>query len=139
MPEASAGHAATVSQSSQPSQMEPDHVSRRLLEEPPPATRPRNHIPEVHDASVAVSGAVRQHEKHIDKKSLDYIVRSGVAGGLAGCAVSTRSYRERYGANITICRLKPSLRLLIESRFYSRPRIRNLRNTQDVGMVYFVL
>lgn len=139
MPGASAGHAATVSQPSQPSQMEPDHASRRLLEEPPPSgLRARHNIPEVHDASVAVSGAVRQHEKRIDKKSFDYIVRSGVAGGLAGCAVSTRSYYETQGTNRLDCRLRLSSRLSIESRSYSRPRTHNLPNIQVDGMVYFV-
>lgn len=85
MPGAFTGHAATISQSSQPSQME-QPAPKRLLEEPSPLnTRPN--LAAVHDASLAVSGASRVEGKHIDKKSWGYVVRSGVAGGLAGCAV----------------------------------------------------
>ena len=138
MPEASAGHAATISQSSQPSQMEPGHASRRLLEEPlPSASSTRHSIPEVHEASVAVSGAVRDHEKRIDKKSLDYIVRSGVAGGMAGCAVSTKIYFEEACANQLEYRLRLLSRLSIVSRSYFRLPIHNLRNIQVAGMAYF--
>lgn len=87
MPEASAGHAATISHPSQPSQME-QSAPRRLLEEPGPLARARPHFPTVDEASLAVSGATKEGDKRVNKKSLDYIVRSGVAGGLAGCAVS---------------------------------------------------
>ena len=55
--------------------------SHRLLEEPPrPKSSPAIEItPAVDDVSR------RKHE--LDKRSLDYVLRSGLAGGLAGCAV----------------------------------------------------
>lgn len=31
--------------------------------------------------------------KPVDKQSLEYVLRSGLAGGLAGCAVSSRGSR----------------------------------------------
>lgn len=31
---------------------------------------------------------VRSNAKRVDKRSVDYVLRSGFAGGLAGCAVS---------------------------------------------------
>jgi hypothetical protein len=55
--------------------------SHRLLDEPP-QSKP---FP-TDEAAIAgkdVSGSM--HE--LDKSSLDYILRSGLAGGLAGCAV----------------------------------------------------
>jgi len=61
---------------------------RRLLEEPGPQARAGPRFPAVDEASLAVSGATKEDGKRVDKKSLDYIIRSGVAGGLAGCAVS---------------------------------------------------
>lgn len=94
MPQAAIGHAAAISKSSQPSQMEqspavtaPPH---RLLEIPLEQSSHPDRIPPVGEASLAVSGAVEKEGEHIDKKSFSYIVRSGVAGGLAGCAVSRR-------------------------------------------------
>lgn len=49
-------------------------------------------------------GAVRKNGsggiKQVDKRSLDYILRSGLAGGLAGCAVS-REYRS-FQAYVTV-------------------------------------
>ena len=88
MPEASAGHAARISQSTQSSQME-QSAPRRLLDEPGSSPRPSAHFPAVDEASIAVSEVTKEDKKRINKKSLDYIIRSGVAGGLAGCAVST--------------------------------------------------
>lgn len=87
MPEAVTGHAATISQPSQPSQME-HPAPKRLLDESVPLRAGPN-LPPVGDASLAVSGASHAEGKHIKKKSWDYVVRSGVAGGLAGCAVSS--------------------------------------------------
>jgi solute carrier family 25 protein 16 len=55
--------------------------------------------------------------KAIDKRSLDYVLRSGLAGGLAGCAVGSPSILEiDRDANLTsmACRLKLSLLPLIE-------------------------
>jgi solute carrier family 25 protein 16 len=87
MPEALTGHAATTLQPSQPPQMA-HPAPKRLLDESPPSTGGRSTLPALGDASLAVSGASRAEGRHIDKTSLDYIARSGVAGGLAGCAVS---------------------------------------------------
>jgi hypothetical protein len=43
--------------------------------------------------NLPIDGAIAKREpvvaKQIDKQSLDYVLRSGLAGGLAGCAVST--------------------------------------------------
>ncbi|KAK5098345.1 coenzyme A transporter [Lithohypha guttulata] len=46
----------------------------------------------MHDESLTYAGLAQDHQqehKHIDKRSLSYIVRSGVAGGFAGCAAKT--------------------------------------------------
>lgn len=46
------------------------------------------------------SGAIKQ----VDKRSLDYILRSGLAGGMAGCAVSWPSENfESPHFTISIC------------------------------------
>jgi len=87
MPEASAGHAATISQSTQPSQMD-QSAPLGVLEEPGPSHQAGLHLRRVDEASLAISEATKDDSKRVNKKSLDYIVRSGVAGGLAGCAVS---------------------------------------------------
>lgn len=94
MPEASAGHAATIPQSSQPLQME-QPAPRRLLEEPGPPLRARPRFLAGDEASIAVSGATEGPKKRVNKNSLDYILRSGVAGGFAGCAVSMTSNKLR--------------------------------------------
>ena len=60
---------------------------RRLLEEPTFPPRRTATAPVDYDPSVAVSEGVRDREKQINKKSLGYMVRSGIAGGFAGCAV----------------------------------------------------
>ncbi|EXJ84634.1 hypothetical protein A1O3_05304 [Capronia epimyces CBS 606.96] len=62
----------------------PSTSSSRLLEEPvprlaPPPTPTRTK----HDAPVTLQN------RPVDKRSLDYILRSGLAGGLAGCAAKT--------------------------------------------------
>lgn len=93
MPEApiSTGNADTISKSTQPSQMGPP----RLLDEPldPPTVQPPLHS--VGDASLAVSGALKEQPHPIDKKSWSYLVRSGVAGGFAGCAVRSSLLHEQ--------------------------------------------
>lgn len=61
---------------------------RSLLEEPPSGQRPLVRLPAADEVPIAVSKAGGQSEKRVDKKSLDYLIRSGVAGGLSGCAVS---------------------------------------------------
>jgi hypothetical protein len=81
MPVQGAGHAATTLQSPQPSQME-SRGSARLLEEPPTQRiYPRN------DAPVTLHVPASREMKSVDKRSLDYLLRTGFAGGLAGCAV----------------------------------------------------
>lgn len=87
MPTASAGHAATVSQPLQPSQMD-QPATKRLLEESIRDSRGASCLPVIDDDSLEISGASRSETKRIDKKSMDYLIRSGVAGGVAGCAVS---------------------------------------------------
>ena len=55
--------------------------SQRLLDEPPPSK-------DVHSEENAIAVKDITPRKHeIDKKNLDYVLRSGLAGGLAGCAV----------------------------------------------------
>lgn len=47
--------------------------------------------------------------KPVQKKSLDYILRSGLAGGAAGCAVSARSCKWKWkSGNTTFLLLFPS-------------------------------
>ena len=41
-------------------------------------------IPNPTEPAIAASGAVKRR----NKQSLDYVLKSGLAGGLAGCAVS---------------------------------------------------
>jgi len=36
----------------------------------------------------AITLQVTGRGKHLNKQSMDYVLRSGIAGGLAGCAVS---------------------------------------------------
>jgi len=77
-----AGHAAPTLQPPQPSQME-SRGSSRLLEEPP-----TQRIYTRNDASVTLHPPAGHSVKSVDKRSLDYLLRTGFAGGLAGCAVS---------------------------------------------------
>jgi hypothetical protein len=85
MTEVPRGHAATTHQSPQPPEMETSkEQSHRLLEEPP---RSKNFPTD--ENSIAVKDVIdKKHE--LDKRSLDYVLRSGLAGGLAGCAVRLR-------------------------------------------------
>lgn len=84
MPEASRGHAAHPFQFAQPSKMEEaTRGPRRLLEEPITEESETGSFAS-DDTAIAIDnpGAGK-----LDKQSLDYVLRSGVAGGLAGCAV----------------------------------------------------
>lgn len=76
-----AGHAALSAKPKQPSEMEASQGNKRLLEETD--TEPKV-CPTDGDTIVA-----KPHipMKHLDKQSMDYVIRSGIAGGLAGCAV----------------------------------------------------
>src|ERR1700761_2470397 len=87
MPIADPGHAATTPQPSQPSQMESGGVASRLLEEPPPAPDKRLFSKTEPAVTIPRTGTGARESKQLDKRSLDYILRSGLAGGLAGCAV----------------------------------------------------
>lgn len=96
MPLLASGHAATTLQPTRPSEMESRGPSR-LLEEPPLSqTSSSSTSSKPHTFSTAATKTVTQKDggapgepKYLDKRSLDYILRSGFAGGLAGCAVST--------------------------------------------------
>lgn len=83
MPVQGAGHAATTLHSPQPSQME-SRGSTRLLEEPP-----TQRIYTRNDAAVTLQVPASREIKSVDKRSLDYLLRTGFAGGLAGCAAKT--------------------------------------------------
>lgn len=62
--------------------------SSRLLEEPlPRTTPPKQSLFTTNDAPVTSRGPLLSERKQLDKRSLDYVLRSGLAGGLAGCAV----------------------------------------------------
>jgi hypothetical protein len=103
----------------------------RLLEEPLPHTSPKHTR---NGAAVTSTGPAPRERKRLDKQSLDYILRSGLAGGLAGCAVSAVIARslEPQLANL-LNRPKLLSDHSIESRFYFRPRILNLQNILGAG------
>jgi len=61
----------------------------RLLEEPLPHTSPKQSTFTRNDGAVTSTGPAPREPKRLDKQSLDYILRSGLAGGLAGCAAKT--------------------------------------------------
>lgn len=65
--------------------MESRGTASRLLEEPPPGPDHRRFNPP--QPPVMIKGNASRETKELDKRSLDYILRSGLAGGLAGCAV----------------------------------------------------
>ena len=88
MPETRAGHVATSLQSARSPQMEPSRPTR-LLEEDAPRASPAPKLFTTDDSAVAVPAHRFQEKVQLDKRSLDYILRSGLAGGLAGCAAKT--------------------------------------------------
>ena len=75
------GHASTLSATADPQTMTTAQVAppRRSLREPPIC-------PTDEEALVPKKG--QKHQK-VDKRSPEYIIKSGLAGGIAGCAVST--------------------------------------------------
>ena len=80
--------------------------------------------------------AVAPKRRTPQKHSLDYVWRSGLAGGLAGCAVCKIVLQALVkDRKLTLCvnRPKASWLLLIESRFSSKPAILNLQSIQDHG------
>ena len=82
--------------------------------------------------------AVKKHRSNvgIDKQSLDYVLRSGLAGGLAGCAV--RYFRLTQQAISTIShaffRPKQSLDRLTGSKSSFRLRAPNSQSTRGHGL-----
>ena len=89
MPETRIGHAATPVQSSQPQQMDPSRGPPRLLEERAPRASPAPKLFKTEDTALGLQGRDHNGKKKVDKRSLDYILRTGLAGGLAGCAAKT--------------------------------------------------
>ena len=95
--------------------------------------------PENDGQTIASKRAESQNKRN--KQSLDYVLRTGLAGGLAGCAVSLsfffKSLRQQTFVNnnsvvnqpSSSLRPKPWLAPLIASRSFSRPRTRSLQNT----------
>ena len=86
---ASRGHAAPSFPSPQPSEMgDATRGPRRRFDEPLPQTSKTGAF-RSDDAGIVIRdpGNVKPE---LDKRSLDYILRSGLAGGLAGCAVWRR-------------------------------------------------
>lgn len=84
--------------------------------------------------------------RKVDKQSLDYLWRSGTAGGLAGCAVSTMGscgvvLWEMAGlvANLLVNRQKPSSRRLTGSKSSSRQGIHSSSSTRGPGLVQLLL
>lgn len=79
--------------------------------------------------------------RKVDKQSLDYLWRSGTAGGVAGCAVSTNeSYVFPLGGYDLVAdqitgRPKPSSRRLTGSRSSFRRGIRSSSSTPGPGSV----
>ena len=87
MPVPEVGHAATTIKSSHTIEMDSRGAASRLLEEPP--LGPDKRIYSSANAPVTAGKTAPPETKELDKRSLDYVLRSGLAGGLAGCAVSS--------------------------------------------------
>ena len=87
------GHAASIPQSPQSPQMEPDRGTQRLLEEPSRAAQNSSKPLPAREVATNIHGSA-QEKKPLDKQSMDYILRTGLAGGLAGCAVGVTISRE---------------------------------------------
>ena len=83
-------------QSARPSEMEDaTRGPQRLLEEPLPQGS-KTRVFHTDDAAIAAHGPGDGKTK-LEKRSLNYILRSGLAGGLAGCAVGhTNWYLHSY-------------------------------------------
>ncbi|KIV93705.1 hypothetical protein PV10_04901 [Exophiala mesophila] len=90
MPTRGSSNAATTSSSSHTSVME-SSPSTRLLEEPVPRA-PSQRIFSNDDTTVTRAASLKTpspQATRLDKRSWDYIARTGLAGGLAGCAAKT--------------------------------------------------
>ena len=69
--------------------MESDPGSQRLLEEPNGSGQNSSQLLTPKEL---VGNGTAQEKKPLDKRSLDYILRTGLAGGLAGCAVGVNMF-----------------------------------------------
>jgi hypothetical protein len=88
MPDTRAGYDATISiQPTQSPQMDPGRSPPRILEEASHTALPAPNIFEKNETAVVGPIPGIKHGNPIDKRSLDYVLRSGLAGGLAGCVV----------------------------------------------------
>ena len=70
---------------------------------------------------------------HPDRRSLDYALRSGLAGGLAGCIVRTPVFSWCYSYcdfHRVFGRQKPPSHLSIESKFFFKPLTPTFRSMQ---------
>ena len=86
MPDALKGYAASIPQPSQPSKMEGSRSSGQLLQEPARDDDKRAAlVAETSDTSITVPIP----DEKLNKQSMDYILRSGFAGGLAACTAKT--------------------------------------------------
>ena len=90
MPETRAGHAATLPPTLESPQMDADRGPKRLLEEEATTAQTTlgGKLFGSGDDPIAVHFPEKEVKKPLNKRSLDYIVKTGIAGGLAGCAVS---------------------------------------------------
>lgn len=68
--------------------MDPSRGPSRLLEEPAPRA-PAFELATTSDSAVAHRAHEYKEKTSLNKRSLDYVLRSGLAGGLAGCAAKT--------------------------------------------------
>ena len=75
------------------------------------------------------------NQRHSNKRNLDYVLKSGLCGGLAGCAVCTCSIIEKEDHVDLPRRPKPSLDPSIVSRSFSRLPTLSSRNIQVLGWV----
>jgi hypothetical protein len=75
--------------------------------------------------------------KKVDKQSLDYILRIGLAGGLAGCAVRALTNIRQVSCMIdSLYRQRPLLVHSTASRSFFKHRILNLSNIQHRGLAW---
>lgn len=82
MRETPGGHASTTHLSAAAPEMEaPKEQIPKLLQEPPRS----NGFPTDEHAIAVKDATSSKHE--LEKRSLDYVLRTGLAGGMAGCAV----------------------------------------------------
>lgn len=90
-----------------------------------------------HDGAMNMTPATgheqTQPTKYSNKRSWDYVLKTGAAGGLAGCAVSFNG-PNRYMIELIDIRLKLWLVHLTESRSFSKLQARNSQNTVAHGL-----